>query len=165
MNAKLIKRILIAGLALVGLVSVEAFAQVGPNATVTVSATVNASCRFQTLTGSMTLANTGSVIDPALGTDATGNTTLTYRCTNGSLPEFDIDGSGTHADPKTRTVTLTGAGNLDASITVTGGGAGLGMGAAGNRTATVAGTITAANIDNATPGSYSKDVVINILAQ
>ena len=165
MNAKLIKRILVAGLALVGLISVEAFAQVGPNATVTVSATVNASCRFQTTTGNMTLANTGGVIDPALGTDATGNINLTYRCTNGSLPEFDIDASGILSDPKMRTVTLTGAGNLDAEITVTGGGAGGGMGSGGDRTATVGGVITAANIDNATPGNYSKNVVINIQAQ
>ena len=65
MNAKLIKRILLAGLTLLGLFAAEAFAQVGPSATVTVSANVQAACRFQTTTGSMTIANSGAVIDPA----------------------------------------------------------------------------------------------------
>ena len=166
MNAKLIKRIVVAGLALIGLVGAEAFAQ-ATTATVTVNAQVNAACRFITGTATLTLANSGGVIDPAVTSNATGNTTLTYRCTTGTLPEFDIDNSTTFADPKVRVVTLTsGANNLAAQITVAGTGAGSGMGGAGNKTANVSGLINyTPDIENAAVGAYTKDVTVTIQAQ
>jgi len=165
MSMRIFKNILVGALALLGFLAGGAFAQVGPTATITVNATVNATCRFQTITGTMTIANSGGVIDPALGTNATGSIDLTYRCTTGTLPGFDIEGSTTFADPKIATVTLTGAGNLDAQITVAGSGAGTGMGGAGDKTATVSALITAANIDSAAVGAYSKNVLITIQAQ
>ena len=166
MLSRIYKQFLMAMLAILGLVGADAFAQVGPQASVTVSAQVNAACRFQTtLTASMTIANTGVVIDPALGTQATGNTTLTYRCTNGTNPEFQIDGGGYSAGPSAN-VTLQGgvpANTLVASIQVTSGGAGGGMGV--NRTAQIDGTISAAAIDAAAPDAYSQVVLIDIRAQ
>lgn len=162
---RIFKQFLLAMLALLGLIGAEAFAQVGPTANVTVTAQVVAACRFQTTTGSMTIANSGAVIDPALGTQATGNTQLTYRCTNGTVPEFQIDGGGYAAAP-TANVTLQGvvpANTLVAQIDITSQGAGGGMGA--NRTADIDGTISAAAIDAAAPDTYTKVVVIDIRAQ
>lgn len=165
MNMNLVRKLFLTGLALIGLVAFEVSAQVGPTATVAVSAQVNAACRFQTTSYNMTIANTGSVIDPALGTPATGNVNLTYRCTNGTVPEFQIAGGGYSAAPAPANVTLNGVipGNtLAASISLTSGGAGGGMGA--DRTAGVTGTISAANIDGAAPDSYAANVLIDIQA-
>lgn len=165
MSAKLMKNILIAGLALVGLISVEVSAQVGPQASVQVSAQVNAACRFQTTSYNMTIANSGGIIDPALGTPASGNANLIYRCTNGTVPEFQIAGGGYSAAPPAANVTLNGLtppNTLAASISLVSGGAGGGMGV--NRTAVVTGTISAGNIDAAPPDTYSATVLIDIQA-
>ena len=162
MNTKLIKKFLVAGLALVALMAGEAFAQ-ATTSVVTVNAQVNAACRFITGTATLTLANSGAVIDPATASDATGNVNLIYRCTSGTNPGFDIDNSTVFADPKSRVVTLTGAGNLPATIRVTGGGPGSGMGGSGDKTAVVDGTIAyTPDIENAAVGAYTKDVTITI---
>lgn len=171
MNAKLIKRILFAGLALVGLLAGHtAFAQ-SQSATVNVSAAVPKACRFYT-SGTPTLtvqhAATPGFIDPAeTALSATGSVNLTYRCQNTVLPLFDIDASGTYTDPKTRTVALTGPATINADITVTGGGAGTGLGAGGgnDKTAVVAADIPPANYATAVPGTYTKTVTIGITAQ
>ena len=166
MKANLIKRILAIGLALLGLVGAEAFAQ-ATTATVTVNATVTKACRFQTSTATLVLQNDGgTLVDPSIATNATGSVPLTYRCTNGTAPLFDIDTSGTLTDPKVRVVTLTGAGSLPTQITVAGSGNGTGMGSGGDKTATVSGLINyTPDIESAAVGAYTKDVTITIQAQ
>lgn len=159
-----VKQILVVGLALMGFIAADAFAQ-ATTATVTVNANVQKACRFITTTATMTIANSGAIIDPATTSDATGTVNLSYRCSNTTAPAFDIDSSGAPLDPKSRVVTLTGAGNLPATITVTGGGPGTGMGSGQDKTATVDGLIAyTPDIENAAVGSYTKDVLITISA-
>lgn len=164
MSIRIFRQVLLTMLALLGLVAGEAFAQ-STTSTVTVSAVVPKACRFYTATANMSIGHGGGDIDPTSGSNATGSVNLTYRCSNGDSPQFDIDTSGAYASPKTRTVTLTfGANNLNADITVTGGGAGTGLGAGNDKTAAVSGLITPANFGGAVPGTYSKDVTVAIQA-
>jgi hypothetical protein len=167
MSMRIFKNILVGALALLGLLAGEAFAQ-ATSANVTVSAVVPKACRFYTTPAAMTIQHSGGLIDPTSVANATGTSTLSYRCTNTVSPRFDIDGSATFASPKTATVNLVGAvtlANLPADITVTAtGGAGTGLGAGESKTATIGGLITPANFGGAAPDTYSKTVTIAIEA-
>jgi hypothetical protein len=167
MSMRIFKNILVGALALVGLLAGEAFAQ-ATSATVAVSAVVPKACRFYSSPAAMVIQHSGGLIDPTSGANATGSSTLSYRCTNTISPQFDIDTSGTFGSPKNANVNLVGAvtfTNLQASITVTAtGGAGTGLGAGNDKTATIDGLITPANFGGAAPDSYSKTVTIDIQA-
>jgi hypothetical protein len=167
MSTRIFKKILIGALALLGLLAGEVFAQ-ATNANIAVSAVVPKACRFYTSPAAMVIEHSGGLIDPVSVANATGTSTLDYKCTNTVSPEFDIDTSATFASPKTRTVNLLGAvtaANLPADITVTAtGGAGTGLGAGQEKTATISGLITPANFGAAAPDSYSKTVRIDIRA-
>ena len=165
MKTKFLKQLLLGAAGLMSLVAGQALAQ-SATATVNVSAQINGVCRFYSGPISITVEHSGGVIDPTSGANATGSGTLDYRCVSGVNPQFDIDTSGTYADPKTRSVTLTsGANNLTSSMTVTGGGQGDGMGGAGNnKTATVDVSITPTNFSAAPAGTYTKAVTVAIQA-
>jgi hypothetical protein len=164
---RIFKNILVGALALVGLLAGEAFAQ-ATSATVTVSAVVPKACRFYSSPAAMVIQHSGGLIDPVSVANATGTSTLSYRCTNTISPQFNIDSDITWGSPKTRTVNLVGAvtaANLPADITVTAtGGAGTGLGAGNDKTATIGGLITPANFGAAAPDTYSKTVTIDIQA-
>src|SRR5690242_5256176 len=68
---------------------------------VTVNATIVGVCKFFTTAPVVNITNTGtgSNIDPSSATAATGNAAITYRCSNGTSPNFTI--------PTTATVTCT----------------------------------------------------------
>ena len=165
MNKTWIKRILVVGLALIGFVAAEAFAQTTAN--VTVQANVVKGCRFDTTTATMTIANSGVNIDPSNPADATGQVFLGYHCTNGTSPVFDINTSGSLSDPK-GPVSIpfsTGPGPLSFDLTVTGDPSpGGGFGVPGARQATIDGFIANANLLAASVGAYSEVVVIEIQA-
>lgn len=166
MNAKLIKRILVAGLALVGLMAGQAVYAQATSATVAVSAVVPKACRFYSLAAPMVIQHGGGLIDPTSGSNATGSSTINYRCMTGVSPQFDIDASGTPASPKTVTVVLTdGTNNMNADITMTAtGGAGTGLGSGQDKVGTISGLITPAIFQVAVPSTYSKTVTIDITA-
>ena len=128
MKTNWIKQTLLAGLAVLGLMAGQAVYAQTTSATVDVTAVVPKACRFFTASSSMTIEHSGGLIDPTSGSNATGSTTLNYRCMTGINPLFNIDSDvGGPASPKTVTVVLTdgGTNNMNADITVTAtGGAG-----------------------------------------
>jgi|GEM_PF-4840371 len=166
LKMKLIKGILAAGLALAGLLAGQAVYAQSTNASLTVSATIPKACRFYSTPANMTIEHSGGLIDPLSTINATGSSTLNYRCMSGVSPEFDIDQSSSYASPKVANVTLTdGTNNLTAQITVTAtGGAGTGLGGTEDKTATISGEITPANFQAAVPSTYSKSVRVDIQA-
>jgi hypothetical protein len=166
MNAKVIKKILLAGLALAGLMAGQAVHAQATSATVAVSAVVPKACRFYSSPAPMVIEHGGGLIDPTSAVNATGSSTLNYRCMSGVSPQFDIDSSGTFASPKTVTVVLTdGTNNMNADITMTAtGGAGSGLGAGQNKVGTISGLIAPADFQAAVPSTYSKTVTIDIQA-
>ena len=167
MGTRLFKLFFLAMFVVCGTLAGNVFAQ-ATSATVTVSAVVPKACRFYSAPGAMTIQHGGGLIDPTSGSNATGSSTLNYRCTNGVSARFDIDSEGTFASPKTRSVNLVGAvtsANLSADITVTAtGGAGTGLGAGQDKTGTISGSITPANFGGASPDTYSKTVTVAIEA-
>jgi hypothetical protein len=168
MGTRLFKLFFLAMVVVSGTLAGDVFAQ-ATSATVNVSAVVPKACRFYSAPGAMTIQHGGGLIDPTSASNATGSSTINYRCTNGVSPRFDIDASGTFASPKTRTVSLAGtavpANTVAADITVTAtGGAGTGLGGGQDKTATIDGSITPANFAAASPDTYSKTVTVAIEA-
>jgi hypothetical protein len=119
---------------------------------VTVNANVIGVCKFFGGPYSMTIANSGSDIDPSLATTATGTVGVTYRCTKGQTPTLGVPG----------TLTLTGPESMDATFTFTSGGAGTGMGAAHDKTLTINGEILEAEFQNKEVGAYSGTLTVTI---
>lgn len=171
MKTNWIKRTLVAGLALLGLMAGQAVYAQANSATVTVNAVVPKACRFY-LSGAATLTIN---IDPTdLTGPATGNTALNYRCQNGLSPQFDLDTgsgySGTLAVTKTGTLTLVGpaAATMDVNLSVTGDatpGSGLGNLPANDRSAVISGDIVVGQYGGAAPGTYTNTVDVWIEAQ
>lgn len=167
MNIKIFRNILVGALALVGLLAGQSVYAQASSATVAVSAVVPKACRFYSSPAAMVIQHGGGLIDPVSASNATGSSTVNYRCTNGVSPRFDIDTSGTFANPKTATVNLVGAvtfANLPADITVTATDPGTGLGGSEDKLATIGGLITPPNFQAAAVDTYSKTVTIAIEA-
>jgi len=137
-------------------------AQASDNINVTVNATIVGVCKFngsQTPVVNITNTGSGSNIDPSLSADATGTANVTYRCSNGTTPNFS-------ASPSTQNLTCascpSGSNSMSASIGYTSGGAGTGLGSGQDKTLVVTGTITSATYANASAGSYTGTLTVNV---
>jgi hypothetical protein len=125
---------------------------------VTVQATVNGVCKFNSgQTPVVTVANSGANIDPSVATTATGSANVLYRCTNGTAPTFTV--------PTPATITCTTAGTCGAttmSSTMTSSNTGAGAGFTTDKTLTVTGTILQAGFQNAQAGTYSGVISVSV---
>ena len=148
--------------AAVGLVALAAAmpASAADNVSVTVNATVIGVCKFFNTSPApvlnITNTSTGSNIDPSLTGDAIGSTTVTYRCSNGTAPTFNVASTSV---PVTCSA-CSGTPSMTATINLTSGGPGSGMGI--DKTLTVAGTITQATFVNAAAGAYTGSVTVSV---
>ena len=153
-------KLLAASLLAAGLVSTSAIA--ADSYSLSVSATVLGRCTFTQAAGqTLTLTNTLGGIDPSSGTNATGNATITYKCTRGQAPSFTANLGANEGGTGSNRVT-DGTGFMAYTLGLTPGGAGTGFGAAENKTLTVAGTILPAQFQNASVGTYTDTVTINV---
>jgi len=159
MTTRPLPRSLLATLSMAMLAS--PLASASDSTTVTINATIVGVCKFFTSSPTMNINNTGtgSNIDPSLTGDATGSAAITYRCSNGTAPTFTV--------PTTATISCStsgscGSSTMTPSITSTGGGNGTGMGSGQDKTLTVTGTITAANYQNMSVGTYSGTMTVSI---
>lgn len=149
--------------ALVGLAALASAmpASASDSVSVTVNATVVGVCKFfSTSTPVLNITNTGtgSNIDPSLTGDATGSTTVAYRCSNGTTPTFSIPSPSVSVTCSA----CTGTPSMTATVTLTGGGNGSGMGSGQDKNLTVAGTITQATYVNAAAGAYTGSVLVSV---
>lgn len=121
---------------------------------VTVSANIVGVCKFFNGPYTITIANSGSDINPSIATTATGSADIEYRCSNGTAPTFTVPAS----------VTLNGpsAASMDATINYIPGGAGTGMGSGQGKTLQVVGTIVQANYENKPTGSYTNSITVDV---
>jgi len=126
------------------------------------SATVNGLCKFTQAAGqTLTFTNTTGGIDPSIATDATGNTSVTYRCTKGTSPT-SVTASSTQ-DTGGNHVLKSGLNSLVYTVSLTPGGAGDGFGAGStDKTLAVAGAITQAQFGTATAGTYTDTLTVTI---
>ncbi len=128
-----------------------------------VSATVHGSCKFSGPGPStLTIANSGAVIDPSLATDATGTVNIPFKCTKGTASSITSD-NGLHASGTTKRV-ASGAELMPYALAYTGdvqAGTGFSSGVA-DLTLGVTGTIVFADHQNAVAGAYTDTVVLTI---
>ena len=120
--------------------------------TLAVTASVNGVCKFSAITQPLAFG----AIDPSLTTDVTASASVLYKCTNKTTS------LGITAPAGQRTM-LSGTDTLLYTLAITGDKSqGLGFGTGKDLTATVNGTITAAQYQNAAVGSYTENVTLNI---
>ena len=131
-------------------------AHAGGTQSVSLNATVLNVCLFQTQTPSITIANTGSSIDPSLAGPATGSTTVSYKCTKGAAAALT-------SPPATGSVSTGGATPSTMSVGLVYGAlaAGNGFGQAA-QTFTVTANITQANYQDSPAGTYTGTVTLTI---
>jgi spore coat protein U domain-containing protein, fimbrial subunit CupE1/2/3/6 len=128
-----------------------------------VTATVQGICKFTQAAGqTLTFTNNvGGGIDPSLTGNATGNATITYKCTNGTAPS-GFTGAGVN-DAGGNHLVKNGANSMIYTVALTGGGAGDGFGAGStNKTLTVAGTIVPAQYQGAPAGTYTDTLIVTV---
>jgi spore coat protein U-like protein len=148
------------GLAMVlGLVLLSGVAFAAGTNTVTVTANVVGTCRFNSATSTLAFG----ALDPGAGGDVNASTSTTFWCTNGtSYSITDNDGlydTGPNANRMQHATTLTQFIPYTFSYNPTsGGGSGIGI----PITLNISGTVTFASYQNADPGDYADTVVISI---
>jgi hypothetical protein len=128
----------------------------GDTATLAVSAVVSGTCRFTTGTFNM---NFGT-LDPAVASNQTQNTALSYKCTkNAAATSFSFDGDA--ASPASVNIT-NGTDNIPVALSWTAPatqGSGFGAGSTAI-TMTVTGDILATDYENASAGNYTRNVAV-----
>ena len=149
-------------------------AKAGNQDVITINATVSGVCMFQSTTGTITVANSGAVIDPSVATTATGSGSIVYNCTKGQAPTFQYAvGGGALSGVVPASVVLnclvascpTGADTMTANLvwTLPASTTGAGFSAAGNKTITLAPSVTQANFQDKTVGGpYTNTVTIAV---
>ncbi len=148
---------LIVTVAALALFAVEGSAFALSTNTISVSATVNGTCKFSS--GTSTLAF--GLLDPAVATDAIGTVNPTFWCTKGAAYSIAND-LGAHASGTA--IRMQHATILTEFIpyTLAYTGAGSGLGKSTPVTLAVTGTILNADYVNAAAGNYTDTVVLTI---
>lgn len=126
---------------------------------VTVNAQVIGICKFNTgQTPVVTVANSGSNIDPSVAGPATGSVNVLYKCTNGTVPAF----SGPPTATSTCTTSATcGVTSMTPAMTYTTGGNGVGFSSAG-KNLVVNGQLTQVQYQDMQAGTYSGTVTVTV---
>ncbi len=119
----------------------------GPDQTIAVTATVSPVCKFTI--GALTMTFT---IDPSSASDATADTTVTYKCTNGVTPVLTPTVGGL----------LTSGANTMAYAVAVSGGATAGTGFSNPVTSTIRGTILQTTFVDKPAGAYTDTVTVSI---
>jgi spore coat protein U-like protein len=148
------------GLAMVlGLVLLTGVAFAADTNTVTVTANVVGTCRFNSATSTLAFG----ALDPGTGGDVNASTSTTFWCTrNASYSITDDDGlyeTGVNANRMRHATTLTEYIPYTFSYNPT---SGTGNGRTSPITLNINGTVTFANYQNAEAGDYADTVVLSI---
>jgi spore coat protein U-like protein len=148
------------GLAMVlGLVLLTGVAFAADTNTVTVTANVVGTCRFNSATSTLAFGS----LDPGVGGDVNASTSTTFWCTrNASYSISDDDGlhaSGPNANRMEHTTTAGEFIPYTFSYTPA---TGTGNGRTSPITLDISGTVTFANYQNAAAGDYADTVVLSI---
>ena len=124
--------------------------------TLTVTATVVGTCKFNAATSTLNLT-----LDPSSAADATASTTVTYWCTNGTTAAGVTSDDGIHSVAVGKKQLSDGTNFIPYSIALTGGNQ-AGGGPASPKTLTIDGLVLNAAFINAVAGAYSDTVVLTL---
>jgi hypothetical protein len=126
----------------------------------TVSAQVNAICKFNSGQAPVvTIANSAATIDPSLAGPATGNAAILYRCTAGTGPTFAVP---TPATVTCTTAATCGVTTMAPTLSSVNTGAGSGFGSGQDKTLTVTGQLTQVQYQDMQVGTYSGTVTVTV---
>ena len=146
-------KILIAACAATLLVS--ASAQANDSHTITVNATVLATCKFNTATSTLNMT-----LDPTLSTTVSQTASVLYRCTKGTAPSFTFSSGSTSS--ATGGNLTNAAESIAYTYTSASGGNGTGMGTGNDKSLSVTVSVNQANAANVTPGVYTDTIAITL---
>jgi len=126
----------------------------------TVSAQVLGICKFNSgQTPTVTIANSGTSINPSLAGPATGSAAVLYRCTLGTSATFTVP---TPATLTCNTAGTCGATTMAATLSSVNTGAGTGFGSGNDKTLTVSGQLTQAQYQDMQSGTYAGTVTVTV---
>jgi len=148
------KLLILAGVCSLG-VSAFGTAYAGDTNTLTVSASVTGTCKFNSATSALAFG----ALDPSSTGNATAAGATTYWCTKGTVASTAADNGANYSAPNRRMT--NGTEYIPYSMTLTGGtqtGAGKGT----PLTLSLAGTITNADFINASAGAYADTVTLTV---
>ena len=148
------------GLAMgLGLVLLTGVAFAADTNTVTVTANVVGTCRFNSATSTLAFGS----LDPGAGGDVSASTSTTFWCTkNASYSITDDDGLHESGPNVNRMEHTTTAGEFIPYTFSYSPATGTGSGPTSPITLDISGTVTFANYENAAAGDYADTVVLSI---
>jgi spore coat protein U-like protein len=134
---------------------VSGAAAAGDNHSVTVNATVNGTCKFNSASSTVSLT-----LDPTASSTATQNASILYRCTKGTAPGFAL-ASGSTASATGGNL-VNGTESIAYTFSSSAGGAGSGLGAGNDKTLSLSVSVNQANAANVTPAVYTDTIAITL---
>ena len=123
--------------------------------TVTVNASVTASCAFNSASSTISLT-----LDPGQTTTVTQTAAVLYRCTKGTSPTFALSSGSTAS--ATGGNLVNGTESIPYTYSHTGGGGGTGRGIGHDRTLNVTVSVNQSQAANVTPQVYTDTIAITI---
>ena len=123
--------------------------------TITVSATVVATCKFSSATSTLALT-----LDPTASSTVSQTASVLYRCTKGTAPSFALSSGSTSSSAGGNLA--NGAESIAYSYSSSSGGSGTGMGVGNDKTLSVTVSVSQANSANVTPGVYTDTISITL---
>ena len=148
-NKKLLAALCAAALAF------SAGARAADSHTITVNATVVATCKFNSATSTVNLT-----LDPTATSTVSQTASVLYRCTKGTAPSFALASGSTNSAAGGNLV--NGAESIAYTYSSTSGGSGTGMGSGKDKTLSVTISVNQANAANVTPAVYTDTIAITL---
>jgi spore coat protein U-like protein len=123
--------------------------------TITVNATVLATCKFNAASSTLNLT-----LDPTASSTVSQTASVQYRCTKGTSPSFGLASGSTSS--ATGGNLMSGTESIAYTYSSITGGAGTGVGAGNDKTLSVTVSVSQANAANVTPGVYTDTIAITL---
>jgi spore coat protein U-like protein len=134
---------------------ISAGAKAADSHTITVNATVVATCKFNAPASTLNLT-----LDPTASSTVSQTASVLYRCTKGTAPVFALASGSTSSAGGGNLV--NGAESIAYTFSSTSGGAGTGVGTGNDKTLSVTVSVNQANAANVTPAVYTDTIAITL---
>jgi spore coat protein U-like protein len=134
---------------------VSGTARANDSHTITVNATVLATCKFNAATTTMNLT-----LDPTASSTVSQTASVLYRCTKGTAPSFSFSSGSTSSSSGGNLV--RGGESIAYTYSSASGGAGTGMGTGNDKALSVTVSVNQTNAANVTPGVYTDTIAITL---
>lgn len=134
---------------------ISAGAQAADSHTITVSATVVATCKFNSASSTLNLT-----LNPTATSTVSQSASVLYRCTKGTAPIFALASGSTSS--ATGGNLVNGSESIAYTFASTSGGNGTGVGSGQDKSLSVTVSVNQANAANVTPAIYTDTIAITL---